>query len=561
MTLRKLSKLGALGLLALVGAAPLSVGGCDAKVKDVLSSEDGGPSADGGGLADEDRPLVPASKIDILLVVDNSAAMGDKATALAGSLGAFLRRITPGKDVHLGVITSSLGNSGGDVCDEQGAPRTNDRGRLRTTGPKGQAVPGAETGVVSYAGGSDDAFVATAETLVRGVGETGCGLEAQLEAMYRFLVQPDPWGKVVVADAGQARLEGVDVTVLAQRKAFLRPDSAVVVLMLTDEDDASLDPRAFNGQGWAFAAQSFPGSKVQRVDNNGSTAPRGIAACATDPGSDACTSCAIATEDPSCAANSGYFAAGDDSFNVRFFDMKRRYGVDPQFPIKRYVDGLTKSVVPDRASEHAVSAPDGPVETIEPYTGTPTCSNPLFAATLPSDATSELCTLERGPRSKELVLFAVLGGVPSTLVGDWDKVLGKNRDAFDTSGIDPHMIQSIEPRAGLPGPTEAASDPIHGREYDTYKGDLQYACTYALPYPRACNRDDASCDCAPGRAVVPPLCEGEGNQVRAKAYPTIRPLRVAQGLGHRAVVGSICSTDYAATMTSLGDRLAPLLAP
>jgi len=32
-------------------------------------------------------------------------------------------------------------------------------------------------------------------------------------------------------------------------------------------------------------------------------------------------------------------------------------------------------------------------------------------------------------------------------------------------------------------------------------------------------------------------------QVRAAAYPTRRPLRVAKGLGNQAIVGSICPTN------------------
>jgi hypothetical protein len=52
-------------------------------------------------------------------------------------------------------------------------------------------------------------------------------------------------------------------------------------------------------------------------------------------------------------------------------------------------------------------------------------------------------------------------------------------------------------------------------------------------------------------------------QLRAKAYPSLRELRVAQALGERGVVGSICPTNvnagFTSTMTTLADRLAPLL--
>ena len=63
---------------------------------------------------------------------------------------------------------------------------------------------------------------------------------------------------------------------LEQRRAFLRPDSALVVVMVTDEDDSAVDPLAVDGQGWAFMAKSFPGSKVFRGNpHQWTTAPHG----------------------------------------------------------------------------------------------------------------------------------------------------------------------------------------------------------------------------------------------------------------------------------------------
>lgn len=571
MTKRLLPSLLSFGLASVL-ALPFS-GGCGAKVATVLEAEpdggspgvdDSGGKKDGNGNTDEDQPLVPASKVDILLVVDNSTSMSDKSSLLAGSLGTLIRNVATGRDVHLGVITSSLGNSGGDVCDEARAD-TNGHAHLRTTGENGNTVAGAESGVLSYAGGDVDTFVSRAEDLVRGVGQDGCGLEAQLESMYRFLVQPDPWEKVTVPDGRKATLgAGIDMTLIAQRSAFLRPDSALVVLMITDEDDASIDPRSINGQGWAFATNNFPGSTSQRSGgaSAGRTAPRGTDACETDPGSPDCISCAF--ESPRtgvCLDNDGFYGPSDDDLNVRFHDMKQRYGVDPQFPLQRYIDGLTKSMVPDRSAEHVTTN-----DTVAPYTHTAKCTNPIFAAELPKEADSadELCNLARGPRSRELVLFALLGGLPKELATaspDWTKIVGNDPANYDRSGIDPHMIQSTEPRPGLPGPNGAATDPVHGREYNTNKSDLQYACTFALPTARSCPPMSDSCDCSEGSEMNPPLCGAPGEQLRAKAYPTIRPLRLAQGLGERGIIGSVCATDYADVLDLVNQRLATRLAP
>lgn len=105
------------------------------------------------------------------------------------------------------------------------------------------------------------------------------------------------------------------------------------------------------------------------------------------------------------------------------------------------------------------------------------------------------------------------------------------------------------------------TDPVHGREFTTNGDDLQYACTFALPQTRQCMAQDPSCDCALAEKN-PPLCGVTlGEQLRGKAYPTHRPLRVVRGLGERGVVGSICSTtNYEATMNVIAARIGPKLA-
>jgi hypothetical protein len=583
---RRIAALGLLGAAIAAGGAGASCGGETADGAAIADGGDGRGDADGGQGPQADVPLVPASKVDVLLVVDDSASMGDKGMVLASSLKTLLAEVSRTNDVHLGVVSSSLGSMGGDVCPDDGVK--NGSAHLHTRGANGADVAAAKQGFLAFGGGpgatSDlAAFARDAEDLVRGVGEAGCGLEAQLESAYRFLVQPDPWQKVTLDGNNQAALTGLDATVLAQRAAFLRPDSLVVVLLVTDEDDSNVDPRSVGGQGWAFAANQFPGSTVFRADGKSTTAPRATSACKTNPGAADCTSCGFALScdpstpecqklksDPECQKNGGYYGPTEDPINVRFHRMKERYGIDPQFPLSRYVDGFTNARIPDRSTEH-VETTSGSRRTIGAYAGTPKCTNPLFAATLPSSPGDELCNLPRGPRSRELVVFAVLGGVVPGLVASatpaWAQILGSNPDAFDYSGIDPHMIPSALPRAGLASPSatrgDNGADPVHGREWDTRGNDLQYACTFALPQTRTCTSGDPSCDCALPD-MNPPLCGTTlGAQARAKAYPSPRPLRVAKALGDRAVVGSVCAAGaqgYEATMQGLGKRLVSRIA-
>ena len=253
--------------------------------------------------------------------------------------------------------------------------------------------------------------------------------------------------------------------------------------MLTDEDDSSSDPLSVGGFGYAFMARNFPGSKVARgTSAQGTTAPKGTSTCDTDPTSAACTSCGFAANcdqsqatcqairsDPNCtksddgnntgAGYDGFYGPADDDINVRFFHMKQRYGVDPQYPISRYVNGLTKTTVPNRKSEHTITTAANGQRSISDYIGTGACTNPLFATNLPKSASDELCALPHSTRTPDLVFFAIIGGVPQSLLhfkagdtdasaitnDDWVKILGKDPLNYNYDGIDPHMVQSNRP--------------------------------------------------------------------------------------------------------------------
>lgn len=568
-------------LLRLALAAGLGVAllNCDGKTVNL-----GGNGAAGAGASSATKsdtwsfvnptnvaPITTANKVDVLLAIDNSPNMAAKAEMLAKGLPAFLGQVaekTP--DIHLGVITSSLGDAGGDVCPTDPAHPDNDtRGELWK-----QSV--ATNGVLAMTDVSQlPTFGANAQTLVRSVGQDGCGLEAQLESMYRFLVQPDPYDAVTLDTFMQADLgAGIDTVLLNDRRAFLRPDSLLVVLMLTDEDDSQADPMSTGGFGYAFMARDFPGSNVRRgTTAQGTTAPRGTSECDSNPADVACTSCGYAENcdktkascqainaDPNCkmspvaefgAGFDGFYGPTDDDLNVRFFHMKQRFGIDPQFPIDRYLAGFGSSSVPDRTAEHAIAIASNGQRTIADYTHHNTCTNPLFAGTLPSAANEELCDLPRGPRTPDLVMFGLITGVPTDL-GDaptpnWVAISGTNPGAYDYTGIDERMIQSIAQRQGMTG------------DWDTSKKDLQYACTFALPAPLVCGSNSQSCDCGadPNTGVVPPdgLCDPNDltTQIRGKAYPSARELRLAQGMGGRATIGSICDTDnYAGFFARFG---------
>ena len=292
--------------------------------------------------------------------------------------------------------------------------------------------------------------------------------------------------------------------------------------------------------------------------------------------------------------NGRYTAVTDwgADLNLRHVHEKQKYGVSVQFPVQRYVLGLTSPRVPDRDTEYPAGA--------ESYQGLDVkslkCINPLFAAALPrapsgsaswSPTADELCNLTPGTRKPGLVFYAHIGGVPHQLLqvdpkdpdspqkdaltsADWQLILGRDPGNLDYTGIDPHMVESYAQRTGAPVPADGFkvadpsqpedADPIAGREWQTdstspmHQGlrvDLEYACTFKLDKARDCS-DDAikmdptlseSCDCASPdpastggeftHAEVPAVCNDANPRMQdsAKAYPTIRELDLARLLG------------------------------
>jgi len=261
--------------------------------------------------------------------------------------------------------------------------------------------------------------------------------------------------------------------------------------------------------------------------------------------------------------------------------MKAKYGVDPQFPIQRYEIGLSNPTVPDRNGEYPVT--NGGMSSAY-VVGNNDCTNPLFAGKLPTGGTDSatLCNLPPGTRTKDMVFYAHIGGVPSLLLhfapndaaastltdADWVKILGTDPLSYNYTGIDPHMIESFAPRAGIPGPGSANNaDPINGHDWVTNSGaghilnvDREYACTFPLSNaagvatPRDCTQPQFAnfCDCphtagSVTAAQLPPICDQTTitQQVGAKAYPTIRELELAHLMGTQGIVSSICPIDVA----------------
>lgn len=121
-------------------------------------------------------------KIDLLFMIDNSASMADKQEVLAEAVPDLLDRLVnpacvrlengqeqwveklpdgscpegseyefePIKDIHIGVISSSLGGNGSDSCATKDSPSNDDRGHLLSRRIDGSTIPTYACALVSF---------------------------------------------------------------------------------------------------------------------------------------------------------------------------------------------------------------------------------------------------------------------------------------------------------------------------------------------------------------------------------------------------------------------------
>lgn len=562
--------------LAPAVVAALAAAGCG---RTTLGCE-GDPSCDAniGSDAGDDAtpPAKSPTRVDLLFVVDNSYGMdafqasfseaapllvhrlvnpdcvGEGTRVTLADPGAACpegleRELPPVRDLHVGVITTSLGGSGSDSC----SPRwlswneaQDDRGHLvgslaRYDGPRGYRGLGLiswDPDSAQTPAGSRDLSAVLDETRAQVVaaGSEGCGYEASLESFYRFLVDPHPSrsverGPCFAGDTSRACAvtSGVDDELLEQRRVFLREDSLVLVVMLSNENDCSVPSL---NQYWLG---------LQAIDKHGNqvTLPPATSVCDSNPNDKCCHSCGQAAPagcpSPAPGCEKAYLDAADDLPNLRCFDQKRRFGIDFLFPVDRYRAALKNKTIRD---EHGESL-----------------ANPLYASS------------QESPRRSQDVVFAALVGVPwqaiaepSSLTTKGSLVLLDSRaladrwsDLLPTDGHpagDALMRESVGVRIGqgIRSEDDGFAFP-NGYDYDTQGKSLQYACLSPLPAPEPCL--STSCECY--EVSNDPICvdpeSGENTRERhsAGAMPSVRQLELLRALGDDGVTASICAKQTA----------------
>ena len=167
-----------------------------------------------------DRWVQPSpGKVDLLWVMDNTASMDDERAAIAGSIGRFLDRAQQrGVDWRMAVTTTGVGpvpGGGGGGCpggaqgDESGRFFPVDNSRARIIHP-----------------GLGDAAAVLARNLdVGGCHSVEQGFEAARRALSSPLATSRDDVRTPLTNDGNA--------------GFLRPDAALAIVVVSDEDDVS----------------------------------------------------------------------------------------------------------------------------------------------------------------------------------------------------------------------------------------------------------------------------------------------------------------------------------
>lgn len=548
-----------------------------------------------------------AAKLDLLLVVDNSPGMLDKQRLFAESIPRLIEGLThppcidaasnviaqssaggcPADsapqfaaitDLNVGVITSSMGSVGatsGTCNNSVESAQREDMAHLLGSLPRGVAAVAGNAlldaaGFLSWRSEGDAAaFSSVAQELVMSAGDLGCPYEGTLESWYRFLIDPEPYLQLAPVSCGAGGTDtncrapnGLDQTVLDQRAAFLRPDSFVSVVVLSDENDCSVKA---SGQAW-YVLQ----------DNDSSPMWRAAEFCEEDPNNACCYSCGQ-TPPAGCAAAvncgdanntrepSDYYVDVEglrdtlaDPSTLRCFQQKRRFGVDFLYPTQRYSNALAQREL--CVTRNDLSTADCGSGRILP--------NPLYWSNDGDVA------VDRDP--SQVFLSAVVGVPWQDIVRDpiagvltyktfaelqadqvWPLILG---DGI-TPG-DPLMQESVQARLGTspvvgaplaaPNSADPWTNPINGHEWTNTLGDgLQIACAYPLPAPIDCTIAlPGTCDCTGVDAEQDnrPQCQAADgsygtSQHAGVAYPGLRQLQVAKEYGTlttNALVASIC---------------------
>ena len=249
---------------------------CAPATTDAGPPRDGGPR-DGAVVGDAGRHDggPPATRdLDLLVVMDNSNSMSEEQMLFAAELPRLVGILASGdanqdgdaldpgdfvpfERLQFGVVTTDMG-VGGVAVPTCSLPVFGDDGVLRTEGRTD--LPGCLATYPSFmafepAMGGDPSSIGRDYGCVSSAGTGGCGFAQPLEAMLKALspAGPRPWTSdafVPPVFFGGTRGHGDD-----DNYGFVREDSILAVIVVTDGDDCSArDPDLFNPASPVYGA-------------------------------------------------------------------------------------------------------------------------------------------------------------------------------------------------------------------------------------------------------------------------------------------------------------------
>ncbi len=524
----------------------------------------------------------------------------------SGCPDGLVRESSPVQKLHMGFISSSLGDFGGDVCPEDGAVHhvaQNDQAHLLNTLDRIMDVDLRRIVIWNATDETNGPETlqerqAQIRAQVRAVGELGCGVEMGMEAWYRFLADPIPPEGIVHSDAEDELSPivrtGLDSDILSQRESFLRDDSLLVVLMLSNENDASMNDQY--GMGW-LAARAYVGARRFLMRS-------GSSVCAENPDDPCCYSCwteppAGCEADPVCAEETrGELPEEYDPVQLRFFDQKRRFGMDTLAPVSRYVNALT---LPELCPYQTYGNLDCDCREAQAR-GVACDPNPQG---LPENEYRFANPLAARSAASRVILGGIVG-TPWQDVASEDSLDNPDALRIQTGAeldwsllvpgewgdpMDPLMVESIEAREGthprtgealMPPRSAYGANSINGHERETGGMDLQYACVFPLQQTWDCGEINCYIDpeCTGDLCATDPLCVKVSNGCACDeyehatspvcqdpetdefdlvergdfAFPSTRQLQVLKGFAEatgadQSVVGSACPKTLDPTRT------------
>ncbi len=205
--------------------------------------------------------VTSVDEVDLLFMVDNSNSMAEEQASLAVELPRLVQVLASGdldddgsqdfqpvRSLHIGVITSDMGVGGGFTVSSCEVPMGDDGRLINTARTSDAACTGSYPTIFEFQRGMGDAMAFAQQVgCVARTGIGGCGFEQQLEAVLKASSpsQPQEWTipnyvPPLFVNRTSGHADGANA-------GFIRPNSALAIIMVTDEEDCSAsDVEIFN---------------------------------------------------------------------------------------------------------------------------------------------------------------------------------------------------------------------------------------------------------------------------------------------------------------------------